>query len=66
MEFHRYVFDLSIALHVDEQNYALYTARAHGFWKVGKYKEAVVDLDFAIEKACSIQEEYRAQRKRML
>ena len=54
MEFHRYVFDLSIALHVDEQNYALYTARAHGFWKVGKYKEAVVDLDFAIEKACAI------------
>ncbi|KAH0570100.1 Tetratricopeptide repeat protein [Spironucleus salmonicida] len=62
-EYHRYVFDLSIALHIDEENYALYVARSHGFYKLKKLKEAILDLDFAINKALFLQEEFRTLRK---
>ena len=43
-EYHKYVFDISLAMHVEPTNFVLHIARSHGLFKLGKYTESLTDL----------------------
>ena len=46
-DFHKYVYDLSLALHLEASNFVLYITRSHGLFKIQKYAEALMDLTSA-------------------
>ena len=46
-EYHKYVFDISLAIHVEPTNFVLHMARSHGLFKLAKYTEALTDLQSA-------------------
>ncbi|EFO64228.1 Tetratricopeptide repeat protein [Giardia lamblia P15] len=52
-DYHRYVFDISLAIHIEPTNYVFYVARSHGFYMLKKVQEALKDLDYAISETGS-------------
>lgn len=58
-DYHKYVFDLSLAMHVEASNYALYVARSYGLFLLGQYENARLDLI----SARTLFDDYQAKEK---
>ncbi|TNJ28415.1 Tetratricopeptide repeat protein [Giardia muris] len=57
-DYYRYVFDVSLAIHIEPTNYVLYVARSHGFYMLRKIQEALKDLDYALTQSTSSADLY--------